>query len=125
MWEPKQYFLPNHFRRRQGNTHFAAKEYDKAIEQYLHKSFGVNVDFDLEDALGRLLKDGVATEADDGAIQVLDPTAASAHIDNKWDSFLDDLPDYGEDDEGTEFEGLPGGAVAGPEAKPKEVDLDT
>ena len=98
---------------------------DKAIEQYLHKSFGVNVDFDLEDALGRLLKDGVATEAADGAIQVLDPTAASAHIDNKWDSFLDDLPDYSEDDEGTEFEGLPGGAVAGPEAKPKEVDLDT
>lgn len=98
---------------------------DQAIEQYLQKSFGINVDFDLEDALERLLKDGVAKETVDGVIQVLDPTAASAHIDGKWDSFLDDLPDYGEDIEGTEFEGLPGGAIAGPEAKPKEVDLDT
>ena len=98
---------------------------DKAIEQYLHKSFGINVDFDLEDALGRLLKDGVATEQLDGVIRVLRPSAASDHIDAKWDSFLDDLPDYGEDYEGTEFEGVPGGAVAGPEAKPKEVDLET
>lgn len=98
---------------------------DKAIEQYLHKSFGINVDFDLEDALDRLLKDGVATEQQDGIIRVLGPDAASAHIDEKWDSFLDDLPDYGEDDEGIEFEGVPGGAVAGPEAKPKEVDLET
>ncbi|MGI9480047.1 MAG: TMEM143 family protein [Hyphomicrobiaceae bacterium] len=98
---------------------------DRAIEQYLHKSFGINVDFDLDDALGRLLKDGVATEGGDGIISVLDPTAASTHIDEKWDTFLDDLPDYADDDEGVEFEGVAGGAVAGPEAKPKEVDLDT
>jgi len=42
---------------------------DQAIEQYLQKSFGINVDFDLEDALERLLKDGVAKETVDGVIQ--------------------------------------------------------
>lgn len=98
---------------------------DRAIEQYLYKSFGINVDFDLEDALERLLRDGVASEQLDGVIRVLRPSAASDHIDAKWDSFLDDLPDYGDEGEGTEFEGVAGGAVAGPEAKPKEVDLET
>jgi hypothetical protein len=71
------------------------------------------------------LKDGVATERADGVIDVLSPAKAAAHIDGKWDRFLDDLPDYSADEEGVEFEGVPGGAVAGPEAKPKEVDLDT
>jgi hypothetical protein len=98
---------------------------DQAIEQYLYKSFGITVDFDLEDALGRLLHDGVARERGDGVIQVMAPKEAAGHIDGKWDRFLDDLPDYSADEEGIEFEGVPGGAVAGPEAKPKEVDLDT
>ncbi len=97
---------------------------DKAIEQYLEKSFGIQVDFDLEDALGRLLKDGIARDGSDGIIHVMPPTQASAHIDGKWDSFLDDLPDHTEGDEGTEFEGLPGGSVAGPEAQPKKVELE-
>jgi hypothetical protein len=98
---------------------------DRAIEQYLYKSFGITVDFDLDDALSRLLKDGVATENRDGVISVLEPVAAAAHIDGKWDAFLDDLPDISANEEGTEFEGVPGGAVAGPEAKPKQVDLET
>lgn len=96
-----------------------------AIEQYLYKSFGITVDFDLDDALSRLLKDGVATENRDGVISVLEPVAASAHIDAKWDSFLDDIPDLSANEEGSEFEGVPGGAVAGPEAKPKQMGLET
>jgi len=98
---------------------------DRAIEQYLEKSFGVMVDFDLDDAMSRLLRDGVARESPDGTIKVLQPSEAADHIDRKWDRFLDDLPDYVLEDEGTEFEGVAGGAVAGPAAKPKEVDLDT
>ncbi len=89
---------------------------DRAIEQYLHRSFGVQVDFDLEDALERLLRDGIAVEHSDGVIAARHPADAALHIDAKWDRFLDDLPDFS-DDEGTEFEGIAGGAVAGPEAK--------
>jgi len=99
-------------------------EVDRAIEQYLLKSFGITVDFDLEDALARLIKDGVVREDENGVLRALAPGEAAAHIDGKWDAFLDLLPDYSEGDEGTEFEGVAGGAVAGPVAAPKKVGLD-
>ncbi len=66
---------------------------DAAIEQYLQTSFGVSVDFDLEDALQRLLKDGIVTEEPDGTLRTLNPAEAALHLDAKWDVFLDNLPD--------------------------------
>ncbi len=84
---------------------------DRAIEQYLQTSFGVNVDFDLNDALRRLLEDGLVTEAADGTFTALPPREAALHLDAKWDVFLDNLPDPG-GEEGEEFEGTPGAAVS-------------
>ncbi|HYD14802.1 MAG TPA: TMEM143 family protein, partial [Hyphomicrobium sp.] len=66
---------------------------DAAIEQYLATSFGVSVDFDLEDALRRLITDGIVTEEADGTLRTLGPVAASEHLDAQWDVFLDNLPD--------------------------------
>ncbi|MGB4865932.1 MAG: TMEM143 family protein [Hyphomicrobium sp.] len=66
---------------------------DLAIEQYLARTFGVKVDFDLEDALDRLVRDGIVTEDASGRLTTLAPEAASRHIDMMWDSFLDKLPD--------------------------------
>jgi hypothetical protein len=88
---------------------------DAAIEQYLQSSFGVNVDFDLEDALGRLLADGLVKEGSDGRLTTLSPRDASLHLDSKWDVFLDNLPDFG-GPEGHELDSnpppaAPGGAV--------------
>jgi hypothetical protein len=77
---------------------------DAAIEQYLATSFGVTVDFDLEDALTRLIADGLVAEAPDGTLTTLDPTAAAQHLDARWDLFLDQLPDIAES-EGREIEG--------------------
>jgi hypothetical protein len=76
---------------------------DAAIEQYLAASFGVSVDFDLEDALQRLLADGIVTEEPDGTLRTLEPEAAALHLDAKWDVFLDNLPDF-QPDEGREVE---------------------
>ena len=98
------------------------KAVDHAIERYLLKSFGITVDFDLEDALERLIADGVVQERRDGQFEALLPREAAMHIDGLWDRFLDDLPDIAHE-EGAEFEGIAGGAIAGPEAQPKEVDL--
>lgn len=78
---------------------------DAAIEQYLSASFGVTVDFDLDDALGRLIADGIVTEQPDGTLVTLDPHAAAQHLDAQWDVFLDNLPDA-TDDEGQEVESL-------------------
>ncbi len=97
---------------------------DEAIEQYLCSAFGVNVDFDLEDALSRLFDDGLVTEGADGTLHALQPAQAAKHIDDKWDVFLDYLPEA-EEMEGTEFEGEAGGALTGPESQPKEVHLET
>lgn len=79
-------------------------EIDAAIEQYLAASFGVSVDFDITDALERLIADGIVTEEPDGRLTTLSPAQAALHIDKKWDLFLDELPEP-VSAEGMEFEG--------------------
>ncbi|HEY7670140.1 MAG TPA: TMEM143 family protein [Hyphomicrobium sp.] len=77
---------------------------DAAIEQYLNASFGVSVNFDIPDALQRLIADGIVTERSDGTLSTLPPQEAALHIDKKWDVFLDELPEP-VSAEGMEFEG--------------------
>jgi hypothetical protein len=77
---------------------------DAAIEQYLTSSFGVSVNFDIPDALQRLIADGIVTERSDGTLSTLPPKEAALHIDRKWDIFLDELPEP-MSAEGLEFEG--------------------
>ncbi|MCB1505587.1 MAG: DUF3754 domain-containing protein [Hyphomicrobiaceae bacterium] len=84
---------------------------DLAIEQYLASEFGVNVDFDLEDALERLLADGIVTESEDGWLHTMPPREAALHLDAMWDVFLDHLPDP-KTGEGFEFEGDPAAVEA-------------
>jgi hypothetical protein len=93
---------------------------DKAIESFLLTTFGINVDFDLDDALGRLIKDGIVSEDPDGTLRALSPTQAGDHIDALWDVFLDNLPSASTG-EGTEFVGQPGGARRGPRADGEEM----
>jgi Protein of unknown function (DUF3754) len=79
---------------------------DEAIERYLGANFNVSVDFDIPDALGRLIDDGIVSEAADGTLTTLPPAEAALHIDRKWDRFLDELPDP-VSAEGMEFAGNP------------------
>ncbi|MFM9848358.1 MAG: TMEM143 family protein [Hyphomicrobiaceae bacterium] len=83
---------------------------DRSIEQYLLNTFNVSVNFDLEDALSRLMADGIVTEKD-GVFDTLAPNAAARHIDVKWDKYLDELPDQTRD-EGVEFDKDTGEAMA-------------
>ena len=66
---------------------------DRAIERYMGDTFGVGVNFDIEDALSRLMQDGLVVELADGSLQTLGPAAACRHIDMLWDQYLDKLPD--------------------------------
>jgi hypothetical protein len=79
---------------------------DAAIERYLAGTFGVTVDFDLKDALERLNNDGLVYRAADGRIRALPLRDAAAHLDAKWDRFLDDLTEA-DAREGREFDGNP------------------
>jgi hypothetical protein len=76
---------------------------DMAIEQYMTDSFGIRIDFDLEDALARLIRDGLVTEDADGTLRTLPPAAAAELIDRKWDRLLDELVLH--DGEGFEHDG--------------------
>lgn len=67
-------------------------EVDEAIQTYIERTFGLQVDFELEDALGRLIQDGLVSEGPDGVLTTLQPVAAAAHIDEMWDRILDMLP---------------------------------
>jgi Protein of unknown function (DUF3754) len=77
---------------------------DLAIENYLTQTFGVKIDFEIDDALDRLIRDGIVTETSDGTFVTLPPADAAKHIDAQWDLFLDHLPDP-ISSEGYEFEG--------------------
>ncbi len=79
---------------------------DAAIEQQLFNTFGLNLNFDLHDALDRLVNDGIAQIGQDGWIRTLGPADAARHIDALWDNYLDELPDPTRG-EGVEFEDEP------------------
>ena len=79
------------------------KAIDIAIEQYLKSAFGLDIDFDLDDALSRLLADGIVTEDENGDLHTLPPYEAGEHIDAQWDVLLDNLPDC-DPHEGLEME---------------------
>jgi hypothetical protein len=82
---------------------------DRGIEGYLASTFGIDVDFDVSDALSRLKQEGVVTELPDGTLQTLRPHEAALHIDRLWDACLDNLPDITTTGEGEEIERRAGG----------------
>ncbi len=81
---------------------------DQHIEAYLKSTFGLDVDFDVSDALARLEAEGIVKRTADGWLETLPPSDAARHIDMLWDRCLDDLPDIFPD-EGTET------SIQGPE----------
>lgn len=83
------------------------KAVDHVIEKYLADTFGLQVNFDVEDALARLKQDRIVTELADGTLQVLRPGEAAVHIDKLWDACLDQLPDVTSAGEGSEIERRP------------------
>ena len=80
------------------------KDADKAIERYLTATFGLDVNFDVQEALDRLKHDGLVSVAADGTLVALAPAAAAARIDVLWDSYLDQLVSFAAG-EGQEYEG--------------------
>jgi Protein of unknown function (DUF3754) len=78
-------------------------EIDAAIERYLKATYGFDANFDIDDALKRLLADGIVTQAADGTLVTLPPAEAALRIDALWDAYLDNLPDTAPP-EGREFD---------------------
>ncbi len=58
------------------------------LSSWLRQNYEVDVDFDAEDALSRLMRDGIVREELDGLLTTLAPDAALAHYDTMWDGYL-------------------------------------
>jgi hypothetical protein len=69
------------------------RQVDEAIEQYLKETYGIEANFDVDDALHRLKAEGIVEELADGTLRTLPPREAALHIDKLWDACLDNLPD--------------------------------
>ncbi|MDX2202072.1 MAG: DUF3754 domain-containing protein [Hyphomicrobiaceae bacterium] len=89
----------------------AIADIDARIETWLKETFGIEVNFDVSDALSRLKADGIVRETEDGWLETLSPAAAAKHVDMLWDRALDDLGDN-VDDEGTEVASQAAGVAA-------------
>jgi hypothetical protein len=62
-----------------------------AVESYLLSELNVRLNFDVEDALRRLIADGIVQELPDTTLFALPPKHAAEHIDHMWDAHLDDV----------------------------------
>ncbi|NOU07795.1 MAG: DUF3754 domain-containing protein [Hyphomicrobiaceae bacterium] len=68
------------------------EQIDHAIERWLKTSFEADANYDVDDALKRLIADGIVTQLPDGTLETLSPAAACERIDHIWDNFLNHLP---------------------------------
>lgn len=69
---------------------------DVLIEEFLTREFDVVVDFDLEDALGRLNADHLLTVGPNDVIQAVPPTEACTVLERKWRTLLSSDDDTAE-----------------------------
>ncbi len=60
------------------------------IETFLHSNFNVEIEFDLEDAFSRLLRDGLVIENGEG-YKILPPAQAKMRIQNLWRGVLQEI----------------------------------
>ena len=67
---------------------FAKAEIDKAAEDFLRHCFGLQVDFDIQDALGKLERLGLVRREGDAAYAAIAPTEALARLDAAWDGLF-------------------------------------
>jgi hypothetical protein len=79
------------------------EQVDQAIEQYMLNTFGFVADFEIDDALGRLIATGIVRQLADGTLETLPPAAAAKQVDDLWDEYLNNIP-APEMGEGQEFD---------------------
>ncbi len=77
------------FLARYPSKHDALAEIKSAVIGFLQDRCGVGVDFDAEDALRRLLADGLIRSDAQGNLTAIAPDAAREHLDTLWDRLLD------------------------------------
>lgn len=66
-------------------THWDMQRLDSQVEAFLHERTGAKVDFEVDDALDKLLRLGIARKDHAGKVQALPIAEALAILDRRWD----------------------------------------
>jgi hypothetical protein len=77
------------FLARQPANYDALPAIKEEVTRFLKQRCGVSVDYDAEDALRRLLADGLIRTDAAGNLDAIGPDEARAHLDRLWDRLLD------------------------------------
>jgi hypothetical protein len=85
----KEDMLAYAFLARHPSKYNALADIKREATTFLKERCGVSVDFDAEDALRRLLADGLVRSDAQGNLTAIAPDEARAHIDRLWDRLLD------------------------------------
>jgi hypothetical protein len=87
--EVKEAFLAYSFLRLEADKKHDSGTLDDRIEEWLQDTFDVTVDFEVEDALGKLETLGLLKKNDDGSLSVVDTKEALRVMDETWDNLYD------------------------------------
>jgi hypothetical protein len=85
--DAKEAFLA-YFALRSAGRPLTKAEIDKAAEDFLRHCFGLQVDFDIQDALGKLERLGLVRREGEAAYAAIAPTEALARLDAAWDGLF-------------------------------------
>jgi hypothetical protein len=77
------------FLARQASSYDALPAIRDEVTRFLKDRCGVSVNYDAEDALRRLLADGLIRTDPAGNLDAIPPDEARAHLDKLWDRLLD------------------------------------
>ncbi len=77
------------FLARRPSHHDALAELKAAIQHFVADRCGTAIDFDANDAVQRLLADGLVRKDEAGNLSAITPDEARAHLDRLWDRLLD------------------------------------
>ena len=87
--EVKEAFLAYSFLLLEADKKHDSGALDDRIEGWLQETFDVTVDFEVEDALGKLEELGLLKKNEDGSLSVVDTQEALRVMDETWDNLYD------------------------------------
>jgi len=87
--EVKEALLAYTFLLVESKNHYTEEQLDHRIEGWLLQTFGHDIDFEVDDALGKLESMSLLKKAEDGVLSVLSIDEALEILDNYWDNIYD------------------------------------
>lgn len=86
--ECKEAILAYYFLLTQADQGHTAASLDAAIEADFQRRYKISIDFEIEDGLAKLRREGLILETENGRLQAVDLVSACRILDKQWDDFF-------------------------------------